>query len=296
MIDGEGEASELPLSVRGTSEALGSETPTDGSGAGEEAVVGDGRRSAGRHASTTTGSWGKTQTASNYGADPRIQTPPAVEALETGPVESVAPARRDADGHAQARRRARRTTTSSAAPAKRTGAAAPNRRAKSRGHGSKGRKAAESARNRHRGSVARTRSTTTGSSRKTSYGTTLRRGSDVHDLGPAADQLRTDDGDRPRRRDDPREDRPRRARHELPLRIRRNDRVWHRSARRAGRASARARAPVAVSATLTGLKIGVDLPLPRGRRQRSRAPRPVPDQTFTTVAAGAGRRDLRHRQ
>ena len=88
-VDGDGK----PASYRfewGTTEALGSSTPASAAGAGEEKVVADLSE---LHADTAYffRLTAENENGANYGVEREFTTPPAVEALTTGPVQDVMP-------------------------------------------------------------------------------------------------------------------------------------------------------------------------------------------------------------
>ena len=252
VVNGDGKAGAIPLRM-GHERSLRLEHADR-----ERAAMAKKRSSADARANctparrTTSGSSAKTKTAPTTAPTREFTTLPAVEALSTGPVQDLTPTSATLTGSLtpNGHRRAlllrmgherRRTGNTSPAPPGPTPAPAANR--------------------------SRRRPTLAGLAPNTTYHYRLvgdqqlrhdgRRRRDVHDLRAAADHERTDHRHRPRSGDDQREGRPRRARHRIPLRIRRKHRVRHRSAARRREASPAGEAPVAVSAALSGLKLGV---------------------------------------
>ena len=165
VIDGEGSASSYRFQY-GETPALVSETATHSSGAGEEAVsaTAEGLKAGRIYYYRIVG---ENEEGTNYGLIRQFETPPAVEGLETGAVEAVAPRRRDADGRA----RARRCTDPLLLPVRRKRNLRKDRPRtvgrSSCGQDRKGRKTAQERSKRASRALPRTRSTTTGWSQKT---------------------------------------------------------------------------------------------------------------------------------
>ena len=119
---------------------------------------------------------------SSYGIIREVTTPPAVEKLATGTYQEPGDRRRNPHGHLCRRTDLMLTTTSSGVPAR---AMSAPRRARTSRHRRRKRKGRTSRRKRClRKTCPRTRPTTIGWRRNQRFGTTVRLGPEVHDLGP----------------------------------------------------------------------------------------------------------------
>ena len=285
-INGDGKASKYRFQY-GETQALGSETASQGSGSGEEKVS---LEVSGLHAGRTYyfRLIGENENGANYGLIHEFQTPPAVEALSTGPIkalqpESVTLTGKLTPGGFDAHYYFQWGTTVSYGNSTRPLRAPTQARARERSKPKRPSRACPP-----------TRSTTTGSSPKTASARPLdpirasrpqvRRGSQANRPRPSARA------------------KPRSTRRSTPISspaptISSTARAPLTAAKRHSEAkrSAKARRPVAVSAALSGLQVGTTYHF-RVIAENSAGSSTGPDQTLHDRPAGARRCDLHDRR